>query len=101
LNLEDSAVCDADIAGLERIPSLTSIILSSCRSITNVTSLFHSKSLRRLALSHSSVTDAGLVGMDMAPALEFVDLRGCAGGIDVSAVALRAAERSMKIVSRW
>jgi hypothetical protein len=75
LHLEGSAVCDAGIAGLERIPSLTWLSLASCESITNVTNLFRSKSLRRLVLSESSVTDAGLVGLELAPALEFVDLR--------------------------
>jgi hypothetical protein len=68
------------------------------RSITNVTNLFRSKSLRRLALSHLSVTDEGLVGLELAPALEFVELRGCAGVVDIAAVVLRAAERSVKIV---
>jgi hypothetical protein len=68
-------VSDAGIAGLERIPSLTWLSLASCESITNVTNLFRSKSLRRLVLSSSSVTDAGLVGLELAPALEFVELR--------------------------
>jgi hypothetical protein len=69
-----------------------------CKSITNVTNLFRSKSLRRLVLSQSSVTDAGLVGLESAPALEVVDLRYCAGVVDISAVAQRAAERSVQIV---
>jgi hypothetical protein len=99
LNLEDSAVCDTGIAGLERIPSLTSLSLHSCESITNVTNLFRSKSLRRLALSYLPVTDAGLVGLELAPALEFVELRDCAHVDDTAAVALLAAERSVKIVS--
>jgi Leucine-rich repeat (LRR) protein len=99
LDLEGSATCDAGIAGLERIPSLTWLSLASCKSITNVTNLFRSKSLHRLALSHVSVTDAGLVGLESAPALEFVRLRNCAGIADISAVVLRAAERSVRIVS--
>jgi Leucine-rich repeat (LRR) protein len=98
LNLSYSTVCDTGIAGLERIPSLTSLSLRSCRSITNVTNLFRSKSLRRLVLSDSSVDDAGLVGLESAPALEFVDLRHCAYCIAyVAAVVQRAAERSVKV----
>jgi Leucine-rich repeat (LRR) protein len=107
LNLCFSAVCNAGIAGLERIPSLTSLslyschsithVMDSCESITNVTHLFLSKSLRRLVLSMSSVTDAGLVGLEMAPALEFVELRNCAYVADVAAVVQRAAERSVKV----
>jgi hypothetical protein len=62
-----------------------------------VTNLFRSKSLRRLDVSESSVTDAGLEGLELAPALEFVDLRRCAGVADAAAVALRAAERSLKV----
>jgi Leucine-rich repeat (LRR) protein len=100
LDLEGSAVCDAGIAGLERIPCLTWLSLASCRSVTNVTNLFRSKSLRRLALSHLSVTDAGLVDLEMTPALEVVELRNCAGVVDIAAVVLRAAERSVKIISR-
>jgi hypothetical protein len=99
LDLGSGAVCDAGIAGLERISSLTRLSLDSCESITNVTNLFRSKSLRRLVLSHSSVTDAGLVDLEWAPALELVDLRNCAYVVDISAVTLRAAERSVKIVS--
>jgi hypothetical protein len=91
-------VSDAGIAGLERLPSLTSLSLASCRSITNVTHLFRSKSLRRLVLSWSSVTDAGLVGLQLAPALEFVQLRNCAGIADAASVVLRAAERSVKVL---
>jgi Leucine-rich repeat (LRR) protein len=98
LDLEGYAVCDAGIAGLERIPSLTSLSLASCESITNVTNLFLSKSLRKLILWKSAVTDAGLVGLELAPALEFVDLRRCAHVADIAAVALRAAERSVKVV---
>jgi hypothetical protein len=91
-------VNDAGIAGLERIPSLTSLSLSSCRFITNVTNLFRSKSLRKLVLSESSVTDAGLVGLQLAPALELVDLRRCAGIVDAASIVLRAAERSVKVL---
>jgi Leucine-rich repeat (LRR) protein len=98
LDLNDSALCDTGIAGLERIPSLTWLSLASCESITNVTNLFRSKSLRRLVLSGSSVTDAGLAGLEMAPALEFVHLRPCAGVTDAASVALRAAERSVKVI---
>jgi hypothetical protein len=54
------AVCDAGIAGLERIPSLTSLSLASCESITNVTNLFRSKSLRRLILSSRPSPTPGL-----------------------------------------
>jgi Leucine-rich repeat (LRR) protein len=97
LDLDVSAVSDAGIAGLERIPSLTLLSLIACRSITNVTNLFRSKSLRWLVLVKSSVTDAGLVGLELAPALEFVDLRGCAGIVDVASIVLRAAERSVKV----
>jgi hypothetical protein len=53
LDLQYSAVCDAGIAGLERIPSLTRLKLDSCDSITNVTNLFRSKSLRELVLCRS------------------------------------------------
>jgi Leucine-rich repeat (LRR) protein len=99
LHLDGSAVSDAGIAGLEQIPSLTSISLYSCRSITNVTNLFRSKTLRKLVLSRSSVTDAGLVGLQLAPALELVDLRGCTGIVDAASIVLRAAERSVKVLS--
>jgi Leucine-rich repeat (LRR) protein len=98
LHLEGSSVCDADIAGLDRIPSLTWLSLASCESITNVTNLFRSKSLCKLDLSESSVTDAGLESLELAPALEFVDLRLCALLADAAAVALRAAERSVKVI---
>jgi hypothetical protein len=98
LHLDGSAVSDAGIAGLERIPSLTWLSLYACESITNVTNLFRSKSLRVLVMLDSSITDAGLVGLEMAPALEFVHLRSCAGVTDVAAVALRAAERSVKVI---
>jgi hypothetical protein len=98
LDLSGTAVCDTDVAGLERIPSLTWLSLASCRSITNVTNLFRSKSLRRLVLSDSSVTDAGLVGLETAPALEFVHLGRCTGAVDIASVALRAAERSVKVI---
>jgi hypothetical protein len=98
LDLEGSAVCDAGIAGLERTPFLTSLALYSCRSITNVTNLYRSKSLRRLLLSDSSVTDAGLVGFQLAPALELIDLRNCAGIVDAASIAVRAAERSVKVL---
>jgi Leucine-rich repeat (LRR) protein len=97
LHLKGSAMCDAGIAGLERIPSLTWLSLEYCQSITNVTNLFRSKSLRILVMLNSSVTDAGLVGLELAPALEFVDLRLCAGVADAASVALRAAERSVKV----
>jgi hypothetical protein len=93
-----SAVCDTGIAGLELIPSLTWLSLKWCQSITNVTNLFRSKSLRRLILWASFVTDAGLVGLESAPALEFVDLRHCTYVVDPDAVARRAAERSVKVV---
>jgi Leucine-rich repeat (LRR) protein len=99
LDLQCSAVSDAGVAGLERIPSLTWLSLDSCRSITNVTNLFVSKSLRKLVLLDSSVTDAGLAGLELAPALEFVDLRCCAGVADAASVAVRAAERSVKVSS--
>jgi hypothetical protein len=97
LDLEDSAVSDAGIAGLELIPYLTSLSLSYCYSITNVTNLFRSKSLSRLVLSDSSVSGAGLAGLEMAPALELVELHGCAHVADVAAVVQRAAERSVKV----
>jgi Leucine-rich repeat (LRR) protein len=97
LDLSTNAVSDAGVAGLELIPSLTSLRLTSCRSITNVTNLFRSKSLRRLILSESSVTDAGLLGLELAPALEVVDLRNCAGVAEAAFVALRTAERSVKV----
>jgi Leucine-rich repeat (LRR) protein len=98
LHLDSSAVCDTGIAELERIPSLTWLSLASCRSITNVTNLFRSKSLRILVLSGSPVIDAGLVGLESAPALEFVDVRDCALLADIAAIALRAAERSVKVI---
>jgi hypothetical protein len=98
LDLNRSAVCDAGIAGLERIPSLTWFSLASCESITNVTNLFRSESLRILVVLGSSVTDAGLAGLESAPALEFVRLRRCAGVTDAASVALRAAERSVKVI---
>jgi Leucine-rich repeat (LRR) protein len=98
LHLEGSTVCDEGIAGLERIPYLTGLSLASCEFITNVTNLFRSKSLRILILSGSSVTDAGLAGLEMAPALEFVHLRPCADVTDAASVALRAAERSVKVI---
>jgi hypothetical protein len=72
--------------------------LDSCESVTNVTNLFRSKSLRGLVLSQSSVTDAGLVGLQLAPALEFVDLRGCVRISDAASIVLRAAERSVKVL---
>jgi hypothetical protein len=98
LDLGYTAVCDAGIAGLERIPSLTFLRLASCRYITNVTNLFRSKSLRRLLLSGSPVSEAGLVGLESAPALRFVNLRSCASVADGTSLALRAAERSVKVV---
>jgi Leucine-rich repeat (LRR) protein len=98
LHLEGSAVGDAGIAGLERIPTLTWLSLASCQSITNVTNLFRSKSLRRLDVSESSVTDAGLEGLESAPALEVVDVRRLVGVTDATLAALRAAERSMKVI---
>jgi hypothetical protein len=98
LNLGYTAVCDEGIAGLERIPSLTFVRLASCQSITNVANLFRSKSLRRLLLSGSGVSDAGLVGLEAAPALRFVNLRSCASVADGTSLALRAAERSVKVV---
>jgi hypothetical protein len=98
LDLENSYVCEPGTAGLERIPSLTWLSLASCEFITDVTNLFRSKSLRSLVLSESSVTDAGLEGLELAPALEFVDLSRCAYVADAAAVALRAAERSVKVV---
>jgi hypothetical protein len=103
LDLENSYVCEPGTAGLERIPSLTWLSLASCEFIQNVTNLFRSKSLRSLVLSESSVTDAGLEGLELAPALEFVDLSRCAYVADAAAVALRAAERSVKVVllSGW
>jgi Leucine-rich repeat (LRR) protein len=97
LDFGSSAVSDAGIAGLERIPSLTSLTLDRCKSITNVTNLFRSKSLRRLDLSSSSVTDEGLVGLELAPALQFVDLRYCYHVANVATVVQRAAERSVKV----
>jgi hypothetical protein len=69
-------------------------------SITNVTNLFRSKSLRRLVLSESFVTAAGLVGLEMAPALQLVDLRECACVADVAAVVQSAAVRSVKVLIR-
>jgi Leucine-rich repeat (LRR) protein len=98
LDLEGSDVRDTGIAGLELIPFLTSLSLSLCRSITNVTNLFRSKTLRRLVLSKSSVTDAGLVGLQLASALELVDLRGCTGIVDAASIVLRATERSVKVL---
>jgi Leucine-rich repeat (LRR) protein len=93
----NSVVCDASVTGLERVPSLTSLSLNSCRSITNVTNLFRSRSLRILDVRDSSVTDAGLEGLESAPALEFVYLGRCAGVANAAAVALRAAKRSVKV----
>jgi Leucine-rich repeat (LRR) protein len=98
LDLCHSAVSDTGITGLERIPSLTVLRLTSCRYITNVGNLFRSKSLRRLLLLESAVLDAGLVGLESAPALRFVDLRKCASVADATSLALRAAERSVKVI---
>jgi hypothetical protein len=98
LDLSDSTVRNTGIAGLERVPSLTWLSMASCEFITNVTNLFRSTSLRRLLLSESSVTDAGLVGIELAPALEFVHLRRCVGVTAATSVALRAAERSVKVI---
>jgi hypothetical protein len=84
---------DAGIAGFGRIPCFTSISLNLCHSITNVTNLFRSATLRRLVLSESSVTASGLVGLQLAPALKFVDLHGCAGIVDAASIVLRAAGR--------
>jgi Leucine-rich repeat (LRR) protein len=98
LDLGYSGVCNTDIAGLERIPTLTLLRLASCRFITNVTNLFRSKSLRRLLLVDSGVSDAGLVGLESAPALQFVDLRKCASVADGTSLALRAAERCVKVI---
>jgi Leucine-rich repeat (LRR) protein len=98
LDLGYSAVCDTGIAGLERIPSFTFLRLASCRSITNVTNLFRSKSLRRLLLMESAVSDVGLVGLESAPALRFVNLRKCASVADGTSLALRAAERSVRVI---
>jgi Leucine-rich repeat (LRR) protein len=98
LDLGYSTVCDAGIAGLERVPSLTCLRLASCPNITNVTNLFRSKSLRRLILVESAISDAGLVGLESAAALRFVDLRKCASVADDTPLALRAAERSVKVI---
>jgi hypothetical protein len=97
LNLSLTAVSDTGIAGLERIPSLTSLSLSSCGSIADVANLFRSKSLRKLVLSATWATESELVGLELAPALEFVELHSCAYAEDIAAVALRAAERSVKV----
>jgi hypothetical protein len=63
-----------------------------------VTNLFRSTTLRRLVLLESAVSDAGLVGVESAPALRFVDLRKCASVADGTSLALRAAERSVKVI---
>jgi Leucine-rich repeat (LRR) protein len=98
LDLSNTAVCNTGITGLERIPSLTFLRLASCRYITSVANLFRSKSLSRLHLSESAVSDAGLVGLESAPALRFIDLQKCASVADGTSVALRAAERSVKVI---
>jgi hypothetical protein len=85
LDLDGSAVCDAGNRGV------------GARSITNVTTLFRSKSLRWLILVQSSVTDPGLVGLQLARALEIIDLCGCAGIVDTASIVLRAAEWSVTL----
>jgi hypothetical protein len=91
-------VCDAGIAGLERIPSLTRF---HCHVY-----IHHERdepvSLQvatQLVLSDSHPSPKlGLSALELAPALEFVDLRRCAGIVDAVSIVLRAAERSVKVL---
>jgi hypothetical protein len=83
LDLSETDVDDAGIAGLESIASLTQLDLNCCTRITSVRSLRMSRSIRGLDLSTTGITAAGLVGLNEIPTLEIVIFQFCGKLTDV------------------
>jgi Leucine-rich repeat (LRR) protein len=74
--LDETSVTDAGIAGLECIVTLTKLSLANCDSITSVSSLRHSPSVRVLDISNAAVTAAGIEGLDEIGTLQCLKARG-------------------------
>jgi hypothetical protein len=77
-------VTDADIRGLELIPTLEVLDLLSCDGITDVSCLQSCQALKELDLAYTNVTDAGIRGLELIPTLEVLNLGSCGEITDVS-----------------
>jgi hypothetical protein len=85
LNLySNNSVTAAGIRGLELIPTLEDLDLSSCKQITDVSFLRSCRALKKLALSSTNVTDAGILGLAFIPTLEEFNLCYCEQITDVT-----------------
>jgi hypothetical protein len=85
LNLySNNSVTAAGIRGLELIPTLEDLDLSSCKQITDVSCLRNCRALKRLNLCRTNVTDAGILGLEFIPTLQELNLCWCEQITDVS-----------------
>jgi hypothetical protein len=84
LVLSRTSVTDAGIRGLELIPTLEDLDLSSCKRVTDVGFLQNCRALKKLDLSYTNVTDGGIRGLELIPTLEDLDLSSCKRITDVS-----------------
>jgi Leucine-rich repeat (LRR) protein len=84
LVLSRTSVTDAGIRGLELIPTLEDLDLSSCKRITDVGFLQSCRALKKLDLSYTTVTDRGIRGLEFIPTLKDLDLSSCTRIMDVS-----------------
>jgi hypothetical protein len=85
LNLySNNSVTAAGIRGLELIPTLEDLDLSSCKQITDVSFLRNCRALKKLALASTNVTDAGILGLEFIPTLQEFSLCYCEQITDAS-----------------
>jgi hypothetical protein len=78
LNLDSSHFVDNDsIAMLSQIASLTSLSLSYCSKVTNVSPLSSCLALEELTLIHTSVDAAGIEGLERIPTLRVLYMWAC------------------------
>jgi hypothetical protein len=80
----NNSVIAAGIRGLELIPTLEDLDLSSCKQITDVSFLRNCRALKKFTLANTNVTDAGILGLEFIPTLEELSLYGCEQITDVS-----------------
>jgi hypothetical protein len=76
LNLDDF-LDNSSIVALAQITSLTSLSLSDCTNVTNVSPLASCLALEELTLSYTRVDAAGIEGLERIPTLRKLDLLKC------------------------